>query len=91
MKNNICKECTSSYVVYIQNREFAYWKTVFEEKLTLHRDDKKRVIFKTGQFTVTLYNMPKIDLKSKIHVQSGDQHANIEFIMDKLSVMYQDV
>ena len=57
----------------------------------MHRPDKKRVIFKSGPFTVTLYNMPKVDLKSKIHIQSGDQQANMEFIMDKLSAMYQEV
>ena len=77
--------------MYIQNREYSDWKTVLEKHLDVHRPDKKKVIFKTGPFTVTLYNMPKIDLRSKIHIQSGDQQANIEFIMDKLSVMYQDV
>ena len=92
MRNNVCKECTTSFVVYIQNREYKSWKTVLEKHLDLHRDDeKKRVIFKTGIFTVTLYDMPRIDLKSKIHIQSSDQQANIEFIMDKLSAMYQEV
>ena len=91
MANNVCKECTVSCVVYIRNSECKAWKTVLGKHLSIHKGDKKRIIFKTGKFTVTLYDTPKVDPRSKIHVQSGDQRANIEFIMDQLSSMYQEV
>ena len=51
----------------------------------------KLPIFKTGIFTVTLYDSPKIDPRSKIHIRSNDQQANMEFIMDNLSSMYREV
>ena len=36
MKNNVFKECTTSCVVYIQNREHSYWKTILEKYMTVH-------------------------------------------------------
>ena len=89
--NNVCKECTSSYVIYIQNSECKNWKIIFGKHLKTHKEEKKKTIFKTGIFTVTIYDTPKVDSRSKIHVQSRDQQANIEFIMDKISSMYQEV
>ena len=91
MNNNVCKECTSSYVIYIQNSECKNWKVIFAKHLRTHKEEKKKTIFKTGIFTITIYDTPKVDSRSKIHVQSRDQHANIEFIMDKISSMYQEV
>ena len=40
--------------------------------------------------TVTLYDMPKVDLKSKIHIKSNNQQANLEFMMDQIAKMYQE-
>ena len=90
-KHNVCKTCTSSYVIYIQNKDVKSWKVVLEKHMAVHKSDKKRAIYKTGKFTITLYDMTKIDPRSKIHVQSGDQQANLEFIMETLSAMYQEV
>lgn len=53
--------------------------------------DKCRVIFKTGLLTITLYEKPKKDPRSKIHIQSGDQKAILEFIMEKLSLFDREV
>ena len=34
---------------------------------------------------------PKRDPRSKLHIQSRDQQKNLEFIIEKLSVFYQEV
>ena len=60
MKHNFMKECTSSYVVYIQDALVDRGKKVLERHLKFHKGDKCRVIFKTGEITLTLYIKPKI-------------------------------
>ena len=52
---------------------------------------KARFIFKTGNITITLYDKPKKDPRSKLHIQSADQKKNLEFIMDKLALFYKEV
>ena len=73
MKHNIMKECTTSYVVYIQDQFVDRWRKVLERHITVHKMDKTKAIFKTGLITVTLYVRPKKDPRSKLHIQSGDQ------------------
>ena len=75
------KECSSSFIVYIQDRFVDRWKCVLERHMKLHKSDKSRVIFKTGSITLTLYDKPKKDLRSKLHVKSGDQNKNVDFIL----------
>ena len=82
MKHNIMKECSASYVVYIQDCFVEKWKMVLERHTMVHKIDKTKVIFKTGLVTVTLYIKPKKDPRSKLHIQSGDQGRNLEFIME---------
>ena len=53
--------------------------------------DKIRVIFKTGEITLTLYPKPKKDPRPKLHIQSKDQNKNLEFILEKLSMFYREV
>ena len=91
MKNNFMKECTNSFVIYIQESLVSNWKRAFERHLKVHRFDKGRLIFKTGEITLTLYEKPKKDPRSKIHIQSSDQQINLEFIMDKLASFYKEV
>ena len=55
MKNNIMKECTNSYVVYIQEKFVERWRKVLERHLVVHKFDQIRVIFKTVDITITLY------------------------------------
>ena len=69
MKHNFTKECSSSFVVYIQDRFVDRWKRVFERHMKLHKSDKCRVIFKTGSITLTLYDKPKKDPRSKLHAK----------------------
>jgi hypothetical protein len=91
MKNNVMKECSTNFVVYIQDIYVEKWRVVLEKHLTVRRMDKARYIFKTGSITITLYDKPKKDPRSKLHIQSGDQRVNLNFIMDKLSLFYREV
>ena len=61
MKNNVNKECSSSYVLYIQEELVKKWRTVLEKHLTFHKMDNIRIIFKDGSITITLYEKPKKD------------------------------
>ena len=91
MKNNIMREYSTSFVIYIQNEMAIKWKEILMRHLATHKADKCRMIFKTGQITLTLYEKPKKDPRSKIHIQSRDQEKNLEFIMDKLALFYREV
>ena len=85
------KECSTSYVIYIQEQFEDQWRRVLEKHLTIHKNDKGRLILKTGDITVTLYIKPKKDPRSKLHLQSRDQKKNLEFIIEKLSMFYREV
>ena len=91
MRNNIMKEYSAGFVIYIQEELSSNWKDVLRKHLTTQKTDKCRVIFKTDGITITLYEKPKKDPRSKLHIQSGDQSKNLEFIMDKLSLFYREV
>ena len=82
------KEYSASYVVYIED---SLAKSVLERHIVIHKMDKSKVIFKTGTITVTLYIKPKKDPRSKLHIQSGDQARNLEFILETLSLYYKEV
>ena len=91
VKNNIMKECTKSFVIYIQEDLLSYWKMVFKKHLKVHRSsDNGSTIFKTGAVTLTLYEKPKVDPRSKIHIQGKDQALNLEFILEKLSLFFRE-
>ena len=91
MQHNVMKECSRSFVVYVQDMYVDKWRVVLEKHLTVRRRDKGRYIFKTGNITITLYDKPKKDPRSKLHIQSGDQIVNLNFILDKLSLFYREV
>ena len=65
MRNNFMKECTSSYVVYIQENFVDDWRKVLERHLGIHKVDSIKVIFKNGEITVTIYKKPLKDPRSK--------------------------
>ena len=85
------KECTGSYVVYIQDNLVEKWKQILERHLGIHKFDNIRVIFKCGEITITLYRKPKKDPRSKLHIQSKDKEKNLEFILESLSRFYNEV
>ena len=91
MKHNLVKECTSSFVIYIEEHLANTWKHVFDKNLTTHDVGDTRTIYKTDIITITLYLKPKRDPRSKLHIQSRDQQKNLEFIIEKLSVFYKEV
>ena len=91
MKNNFMKECTASYVVYIQDNLVDNWRKVLERHLGIHKVDNIKVIFKNGDITITLYKKPKKDPRSKLHIQSKDQARNLDFILESLSKFYGEV
>ena len=85
------KECYKSFVVYIQDDLVPYWKVIFQRHLKFHKSSEAgTLIFKTGVVTVTLYDKPKVDPRSKIHIQGKDQSINLGFILDKLAFYYQE-
>ena len=90
-RHNFMKECSSSYVVYIQEQYTNSWKKVLEKHIVFQKLDKIRIIFKTGDITLTLYPKPKKDPRPKLHIQSRDQNKNLEFILEKLSMFYREV
>ena len=90
-KHNFMKKCSSSYVVYIQKEYTDEWKRILEKHIVFQKLDKIRVIFKTGDITITLYPNPKKDPRPKLHIQSKDQDRNLEFILEKLSLFYREV
>ena len=48
MKNNFMKECTKSFVVYIQDDMVHYWKIVFQRHLKVYKSNEIGTkIFKT--------------------------------------------
>ena len=85
------KKCSSSYVVYIQEKFVERWRKVLDRHIVFQKMDKIRVIYKTGDITITLYQKPKKDPRSKLHIQSGDQSKNLDFILEKLSMFYREV
>ena len=91
MKHNFMKECSSSFVVYVQDSFVERWKSVLQRPMKIHKSDKFRIIFKTGSITLTFYIKPKKDPRSKLHIQSGDQDKNLDFILEKLSMFYREV
>ena len=91
MKHNLMKECSSSIVVYIEDNLVDKWKEVLTRHLTFQNMDKCRVIFKGGLVTITLYAKPKNDPRSKIHIQGGNQKANLDFVMDTMSSFYTEI
>ena len=91
MKNNVMKECSTSFVVYLQDKYVENWRIVLGKHVEVHRMDKARYIFKTGIITITLYDKPKKDPRSKLLIQSGDQRVNLEFVLEKLPLFYKEV
>ena len=91
MKHNMVKECSTSIVVYIEEILASKWTNVLARHLSFQKRDKCRAIFKSGKLTITIYEKPKKDPRPKIHIQSGDQRANLEFIIEKLSLFYNEV
>ena len=78
-KHNFMKECTASYVVYIEDEFVERWRMILEKHISTKKIEKGRAIFKTGVITITLYERPKKDPRSKLHIQSGDQEKNLNF------------
>ena len=90
MRNNVMKECKSSFVVYVQDALADNWRKIFQKHLKTHKaEGNSHFIFKTASITITLYITPKRDPRSKIHIQGIDQKMNLEFILEKLSLFYQ--
>ena len=90
-KHNFMKKCSASYIVYIQEKFVERWRKVLDRHIVFQKMDKIRVIYKTGDITITLYQKPKKDPRSKLHIQSGDQGKNLDFILEKLSMFYREV
>ena len=78
-------------IFYKFSRVYSGQICVKMEKCFGKAQDKARFIFKTGNITITLYDKPKKDPRSKLHIQSADQKKNLEFIMDKLALFYKEV
>ena len=91
IKHNTLKECKLSFVVYVIEKDVGAWKYILTKHLQIHRLEKKISIFKIGTLTVTFYESPNIDSRSKIHIQSKDQVKNQAFVFDVMPSLYQEV
>ena len=91
MKHNFMKECTGSFVVYIEEKFVENWRKVLERHIEIHKMDKIRIIYKTGDITITLYTKPKKDPRSKLHIQGKSQDKNLNFSLENLALFYKEV
>ena len=90
-----------SHTVIIENDAAEAWKTVFEERYGASEDKglngmmfrvpNYKVGVKSCNITIHLYPMPKSNKKSKLLIQSGNQHLNDIFVFKELRDMYKEV
>ena len=67
------------------------WRKVLERHIEIYKMDKIRIIYKTGDITITLYTKPKKDPRSKLHIQGKSQDKNLNFILENLALFYKEV
>ena len=93
---NYNKKNTYCYVVFIENALSMKWKDILSQKFGIHKDgtaNHNGTQFKTiddsgTEISVTHYDKPKVDGKSKLHIQSKSQLSNNEFIFGELVLLY---
>ena len=95
---NFDKRNTNCHTVLVENKNAALWRQVLTTNLSLHKEsNSKEHIFKHHNWrqnktvTVTLYDTPATDNQSKVHVQSGDQFVNDDYILDQMPLFYMEV
>ena len=90
-----------SHTVIIENDAAQAWKAVFERKYGMPEDKganglifrvpNYKVGVKSCNITIHLYPLPKSNKKSKLLIQSGNQHLNDIFVFKELREMYKEV
>ena len=92
MRSNFPKENKTGFTVILQNELSSEWK----ETLVKNYGDGQNlpsggIMFKKDLITFTLYIKPKSDKKTKVHVQSGSQEANFDFVFNDLPLLFKQV
>ena len=95
---NFDKRNTKCHTVLVENKNAAFWRQVLTTNLVLHKEsNSKEHIFKhinwqmNKTVTVTLYDTPATDNQSKVHIQSGNQFVNDDYILDQMPLFYMEV
>ena len=92
MRCNFPKENKTGFTVILQNDLSAEWREIF---VKAYGDSQNLpsggMMFKKNQITFTLYIKPKSDKKTKVHVQSGSQEANFDFVFNEMPLLFKQV
>ena len=92
MRSNFPRENKTGFTVILQNDLSDEWKEILKKN---HGDGENLpsggIMFKNGNITVTLYIKPKRDRKTKVHVQSGSQDANVGYVFNDLPLLFKQV
>ena len=93
-QNNFPKQKKSSTVVILENDKSNQWQSVpsdvFGEGSPISSGINGR-IFRSGNLTITFYDKPKKDKKTKIHVQGQDVDAQLDFVFSEMPKLYNKV
>ena len=98
---NFTKRNTAGYTVNIQNEAVPFWKSEMEKRYGTPADlgnkgmkyivEKYEIGNKSCKITVTLYDTPKTDNQSKLHIQSSNQFLNDIFVLKELRDVFRAV
>jgi hypothetical protein len=91
-RNNFPKENKTSFTVILENSLSGEWrdtlKNTYGEGEKLVNGGEK---FSRGSITMTFYEKPKRDGKTKVLVQSGVQDENFDFVFNEMPKLYMKV
>ena len=88
---NIISWRNVQWAMYIEDVLAEKWKKVFENHLSMQWIDDFRITFKSVEVTITLYEKPNKDNRSKSYIQGRNQKKNLEFIIENHATFYRDV
>ena len=90
MRSNFPKQNQNCFTVILQNELATEWEKVLS---TNHGDGQQLtnggIKYSSGKVSITLYKKPKSDKKTKIHVQSGSQEENCEYVFGVLPGLFK--
>ena len=93
-KNNFPKQHKTSTVVILQNEYTNQWQEVFTDLYGAGKslaNGAAGSIFKYKELTITLYDKPKSDSKTKVHIQGSNVDERIDYVFQEMPKIYQRV
>jgi hypothetical protein len=92
MRSNFPKENKTGFTVILQNELATEWKETLIKNYGVGQTlPSGGIMYKKDQITFTLYIKPKSDKKTKVHVQSGSQEANLDFVFNDMPLLFKEV